>query len=65
MTANASASAINFGIGMATPPFGYSRCVGASVSRLSVEQVSGALWPMLGVMIYVPWITLALPTLLN
>lgn len=63
---------INFGIGMATPPFGYSLFVGASVSRLSVEQVSSALWPMLGVMIvvlglvtYVPWITLALPNLLN
>ncbi|WP_306130358.1 TRAP transporter large permease [Roseovarius sp. MMSF_3350] len=63
---------INFAIGMATPPFGYSLFVGASISGLKVEQVSNALWPMLGVMIfvlmlvtYVPWITLALPQLLN
>ncbi|MFN6979016.1 MAG: TRAP transporter large permease subunit [Gemmobacter sp.] len=63
---------INFAIGMATPPFGYSLFVGASVSRLPVETVAGALWPMLGVKIvvlgfvtYVPAITLWLPSLLR
>ena len=63
---------INFAIGMATPPFGYSLFVGAAISRLSVEEVSKALWPMLLVKIlvlalitYVPWVVLALPRLLG
>jgi len=63
---------VNFAIGMATPPFGYSLFVGASISGLKVEQVSKPLWPMLGVMVFVlmlvtfvPWITLALPTLMK
>ncbi|GGB35855.1 TRAP transporter large permease [Tistrella bauzanensis] len=63
---------INFAIGMATPPFGYSLFVGAAVSKLSVEEVSKALWPMLLVKIavlalitYVPWVVLALPRLLG
>lgn len=61
---------INFAIGMATPPFGYSLFVGAAVSKLSVEQISRALWPMLLVEIivlamvtYMPWTTLLLPHL--
>ncbi|MBO8140771.1 MAG: TRAP transporter large permease [Firmicutes bacterium] len=56
---------INFAIGMATPPVGYSLFVGASVSGLSIEQVAGAIWPFLLVMVagllvitFVPPVTL-------
>lgn len=63
---------INFAIGMATPPFGYSLFVGATVARLSVEAVAGALWPMLAVKIvvlglvtFVPAVTLYLPSLIR
>jgi tripartite ATP-independent transporter DctM subunit len=45
--------AINFTIGMATPPFGYTIFVGAAISRLSIGQISRPLLPMLGVMIAV------------
>ncbi|ESR27247.1 TRAP transporter large permease [Lutibaculum baratangense] len=63
---------INLAMGMATPPFGYSLFVGAAISNLSIEQVSKALVPMLLVMMvvlalvaYVPWVTLALPSLVR
>ncbi len=63
---------INFAIGMATPPFGYSLFVGAAISGLSVEQISRQLWPMLavqiavlGIVTYAPWFTLALPSLVR
>ncbi len=61
---------INFAIGMATPPFGYSLFVGSAISGLSVEAISRALWPMLAVQIavlllitYVPALTLTIPSL--
>lgn len=43
--------AINFTVGMATPPFGYTIFVGAAISRLSIGQIARPLLPMLGVMI--------------
>ncbi len=59
---------INFAIGMATPPFGYSLFVGAAISKLSIEQISLRIWPMLlvqvGVLLaltFVPELTLTLP----
>jgi C4-dicarboxylate transporter DctM subunit len=62
---------INFAVGMATPPFGYSLFVGAAISGISVERISVALWPMLLVQIvvlllltFIPSITLFLPNLL-
>lgn len=62
---------INFAVGMATPPFGYSLFVGAAISGLTVERISIALWPMLLVQIlvlllltFIPPITLFLPNLL-
>ena len=61
---------INFAIGMATPPFGYSLFVGSAISGLSIEAISRALWPMLLVQIavlllitYVPALTLTIPAL--
>ncbi|MEW5421481.1 TRAP transporter large permease [Amorphus sp. 3PC139-8] len=63
---------INLAMGMATPPFGYSLFVGAAISKLSIEEVAKALWPMLLIMMvvlalvaYVPWVTLALPSLVR
>lgn len=57
--------AINFTIGMATPPFGYTIFVGAAISGLSIGQIARPLMPMLGVMIgvlllvaFVPAVTL-------
>ena len=59
---------INFAIGMATPPFGYSLFVGAAISGLSVERLSIAIWPMLMVQIavllaitFIPALVLGLP----
>jgi C4-dicarboxylate transporter DctM subunit len=61
---------INFAIGMVTPPIGYSLFVGASISHLSIEQVSRAVWPFLVAMLivlmlitYIPAITLFIPQL--
>jgi len=59
--------AINFTIGMATPPFGYAIFVGAAISGLSIGQIARPLMPMLGVMIavlllvaFVPAVTLTI-----
>lgn len=56
---------MNFAIGMATPPVGYALFVGSSVSGLTIEKVSRAIWPLLLVEIvalliitYVPAVTL-------
>ncbi|MBX8827409.1 TRAP transporter large permease [Ochrobactrum sp. SFR4] len=63
---------INLAIGMATPPFGYSLFVASAISKLSIERLSIALWPMLVVsfivlmlVTYIPGVTLLLPSLLR
>lgn len=64
--------AINFTIGMATPPFGYTIFVGAAISGLSIAKIARPLMPMLGVMIgvlllvaFVPQVTLTIAKLLQ
>jgi len=64
--------AINFTIGMATPPFGYTLFVGAAISGLRIGQIARPLAPMLGVMIavlllvaFVPQVTLSIAGLLR
>ncbi|MCE0507306.1 TRAP transporter large permease [Roseivivax sp. GX 12232] len=64
--------AINFTIGMATPPFGYTIFVGAAISGLRIGQIARPLMPMLGVMIavlllvaFVPQVTLSIVGLLR
>jgi tripartite ATP-independent transporter DctM subunit len=59
---------INFAIGMITPPIGYSLFVGASVTNVSMERITVNLWPfflvlliVLGLVAYVPAVTLMLP----
>ena len=63
---------VNFAIGMATPPFGYSLFVGAAISGLGVERLSVAIWPMLLVQIavllaitFIPALVLGLPSVLR
>jgi len=63
---------INFAIGMATPPIGYSLFVGASISGLKIEQLTKSLLPLLAAMIfvlmlitYIPAVTTWLPSLLD
>lgn len=53
--------AINFTIGMATPPFGYALFVGAAVSKLSIGAISRPLMPMLLVMAIVLAIVTYIP----
>jgi C4-dicarboxylate transporter DctM subunit len=64
--------AINFTIGMATPPFGYTLFVGAAISGLRIGQIARPLMPMLGVMIavlllvaFVPPVTLSFVSLMR
>jgi len=64
--------AINFTIGMATPPFGYTIFVGAAISGPKIGQIARPLMPMLGVMIavlllvaFVPQVTLSLVNLMR
>lgn len=61
---------INFAVGMVTPPIGYSLFVGASISDLSIEQVSRAVWPfllaeiiVLMLLTYIPAVSLFIPNL--
>ena len=63
---------INFTIGMATPPFGYTLFVGAAISGLRIGQIARPLMPMLAVMIavlllvaFVPPVTRAISGLLQ
>ncbi len=62
---------VNFAIGMTTPPIGYALFVGASVTGVSLERITVNLWPfflvllvVLGLVTYVPAVTLALPNML-
>lgn len=62
---------INFAVGMATPPVGYSLFVGASISGLRIETVSRHLWPFLLVLLavilavaFIPAVTTWLPGVL-
>ncbi len=63
---------INFAIGMATPPFGYSLFVGAAISGLSIERIAVAIWPLLLLQVlvllaltFIPALTLTLPSLIR
>lgn len=59
----------NVAMGMAIPPIGYCLFVGMAISKLSLGAISKAIWPLLVVMFivlglvsFVPAISLALPT---
>ena len=44
---------LNFTVGMATPPFGYTVFVGAAVSGLSIGKIAKPLLPMVGIMVVI------------
>ncbi len=62
---------LNFTVGMATPPFGYTIFVGAAISGLSIAKISRPLLPMIGIMVvilllisFVPGVSLFLQDLI-
>jgi tripartite ATP-independent transporter DctM subunit len=62
---------VNLGIGLVTPPVGSVLFVGCAIGRVTIEQVTRTIWPfyiamliVLGLVTYVPAISLWLPRLL-
>jgi len=62
---------VNLGIGLVTPPVGSVLFVGCAIGRVTIEQVTRTIWPfyiamliVLGLVTYVPAISLWLPHLL-
>jgi tripartite ATP-independent transporter DctM subunit len=62
---------VNLGMGLITPPVGGVLFVGAAVAKLPIEKVVKALYPffgalliVLGMVTYLPWLSLWLPNLL-
>jgi len=61
---------LNLGIGLLTPPVGYTLFVGCSIGEISIEKVTKSLIPFYGLMFvvlmiltFVPQISLFLPHL--
>jgi TRAP-type C4-dicarboxylate transport system permease large subunit len=62
---------VNLGMGLITPPVGGVLFVGSAVAKLPIEKVVQALYPFFGAMLlvlgmvtYLPWLSLWLPGLL-
>jgi tripartite ATP-independent transporter DctM subunit len=62
---------VNAGIGLITPPVGPTLFVGCAIGKVTIEEVSRELWPFyvamlvaLGIVTYVPALSLWLPQLL-
>jgi len=63
---------MNLSLGVITPPIGNVLLVGSRVARLPIEQVIGRLWPFLGailiallLVVFLPQLSVWLPTVLN
>lgn len=63
---------LNLGIGLVTPPVGAVLFVGCAIGRIPIEQTVRTIWPFYGALIaalmaviYVPSLSLWLPSLLN
>ena len=63
---------LNLGIGLVTPPVGSVLFVGCAIGKIPIEQTVRTIWPFYGALllalaavIYVPELSLWLPTLLN
>jgi len=63
---------LNLVIGLTTPPLGACLFSCCSISKVSVEEISAEIWPMiiallivLGLVTYIPAISMTLPTLLG
>ena len=51
----------NVAIGMAAPPIGYCLFIGMAISRLTLGQISRAIWPQILVMLVVLFLTTYIP----
>ncbi len=51
----------NVSIGMAAPPIGYCLFIGMAISKLSLAQISRAIWPQIIVMLIVLFLTTYIP----
>jgi len=51
----------NVSIGMAAPPIGYCLFIGMAISKLSLGQISRAIWPQIVVMLIVLFLTTYIP----
>jgi C4-dicarboxylate transporter DctM subunit len=51
----------NVSIGMASPPIGYCLFIGMAISRLTLGQISRAIWPQILVMLAVLFLTTYIP----
>ena len=51
----------NVSIGMAAPPVGYCLFVGMAISKLSLMQISKAIWPQICIMLVVLFLTTYIP----
>ncbi len=63
---------LNLGIGLVTPPVGSVLFVGAAIGKISVEQTIKTIWPFyialvvaLGLITYIPAISMALPNMMK
>jgi tripartite ATP-independent transporter DctM subunit len=63
---------VNLGMGLVTPPVGSVLFVGCAVGKVSIEQVTRTIWPfylamlvVLGLVTYVPALSLWLPSFLT
>ena len=63
---------VNLAVGLITPPVGLNLYVACGISKIGIEEISQAVLPLLGATLvaliavtYMPWISLALPTLLG
>ena len=63
---------VNLGIGLITPPVGATMFVGCAVGKVTIEQVTREIWPfylamlvVLGLVTYVPEISLFIPSLVK
>ncbi|BBK31773.1 tripartite ATP-independent transporter DctM subunit [Stella humosa] len=63
---------VNLGIGLITPPVGATMFVGCAIGKVTIEQVTREIWPfyvamlvVLGLVTYVPEISLFIPSLVK
>jgi tripartite ATP-independent transporter DctM subunit len=52
---------VNVSIGMAAPPIGYCLFIGMAISKLTLGQISRAIWPQILVMLVVLFLTTYIP----
>jgi C4-dicarboxylate transporter, DctM subunit len=65
----ATFAVLNLMIGLTTPPVGVCLFICASIAKISLSEISRAIWPfllsnfvVLALVTYIPWLSLALPT---